>query len=116
MNNYDDITNESIKWYNINLSWILDNPCRIIITRVYGSLKSNALLNFIKQQDDDNFSAIDKIYAYVKCPIEAKYQYFIEKCKKVVLNNFKIQRLVLNIQIIECVSIKSTTQAENVMY
>ena len=62
MMKYDDITKEIIEEYNLNLSRVLDNPCRILITRGCGSLKSNALLNFIKQQDDDNYSAIDEIY------------------------------------------------------
>ena len=36
--------------------------------------KKNALPTLIKQQDDDDYSIIDKIYFYVKDPHEGKYQ------------------------------------------
>ena len=36
-------------------------------------------LNLIKQQDDDDYSVIDKIYLHVKYPNEAKYHYLIKK-------------------------------------
>ena len=38
--------------------------------------EKNALLDRIKQQDDD-YSIVDKIYLYVKSPNELKYQYLI---------------------------------------
>ena len=40
-------------------------------------------------------------------PSETKYQYLIKKRKKMVLNDWKIQRLLLNIQIISMVSMKT---------
>ena len=42
------------------------------------------MLNLINNQPD-----IDKIYLYAKDPYEAKYQYLINKCKKVGLDHFK---------------------------
>ena len=44
----------------------------------FGSGKTNALLNLMKQQDDDNYSVIHKIYLHVKDPNEAKYQDLIK--------------------------------------
>ena len=42
-----------------------------------GSGKTNALLNLINNQQDN-----DKIYLYAKYPYEAKYQYLIKKNMK----------------------------------
>ena len=40
-------------------------------------------LNLVKQQDDDdNYSIIDKIHLHVKDPYEAKYQYPIKNREK----------------------------------
>ena len=40
-------------------------------------------LNLVKQQDDDdNYSIIDKIHLHVKDPYEAKYQYPIKNHEK----------------------------------
>ena len=41
--------------------------------------KKNAFLNLIKEQNNDNYSFIDKTYLYVKDPSGAKYQYLINK-------------------------------------
>ena len=84
-----------------------------------GSEKTNALLSLIKQQDDNEYSVIDKKFLYVKDPNEAKYQYLHKKREKNGHENLKNLRLLLNIQIICRMSIrilKSTTKAENVMY
>ena len=43
-----------------------------------GSEKTNALLNFIKEQDD-----IDKIYLYAKDLSEPRYEFFIKKLEDV---------------------------------
>ena len=64
-----------------------------------GSTKTNALLNLIKQQDDDGYSVIDKIFLYVKDPNEAKYQYLIKKRENSGLENLN-DYLIFNIQII----------------
>ena len=64
-----------------------------------GSAKTNTLLNLIKQQDDDGYSVIDKIFLYVKDPNEAKYQYLIKKRENSGLENLN-DYLIFNIQII----------------
>ena len=48
-----------------------------------GSEKTNALLNFIKEQDD-----IDKIYLYAKDLSESKYELFIKKRKDAGIKHF----------------------------
>ena len=64
--NYD----ESVKInHNPNWSYILDQPHRILVIGDSGSGKTNVLLNLIKHQRPD----IDKIYLYIKDPLEAKY-------------------------------------------
>ena len=64
--NYD----ESVKInHNPNWSYILDHPHRILVIGDIGSGKTNVLLNLIKHQRPD----IDKIYLYIKDPLEAKY-------------------------------------------
>ena len=77
------IAKENTEGHNPNWPWILEHPYKILITRGSGSGKTNALLNPIKQQDDDNNSAIDKLYLYAKDPNEAKYQHFIKKHEKI---------------------------------
>ena len=64
-------------------SYIPDHPYSILIIGGSGSGKTNALFNLIDEQP-----GIDKIYLYVKDPYEAKYQYLINKCKRVGLNQF----------------------------
>ena len=51
---------------------------RILIIRGFGSGKTSALLNLIKEQDD-----IDKIYVYAKYLNEPKYDFLIKKRKDV---------------------------------
>ena len=62
-----------------------DHPYRILIIGGSGSAETNALINLIKQQDND-YSIIDKIYLYVEDPYKAKYQYLIKNRENVVLN------------------------------
>ena len=102
---------------NPNWPQILNHPYGISVIRSSGSGKTNALLNLIKQQYG-NYSVIDKICLYVKDPKEANYQYLIKNAKKVVLNDWKIQRLLLNIEKISRMSIqtlKIKTQKENMI-
>ena len=49
----------------------------MLIIRSTGSRKTNALLNLIKEQDNDEL--IGKIYLYVKVLNEPKYQFVIKK-------------------------------------
>ena len=69
MINFDDYTNENETERNSKWPYILDHPYRILIIGDSGSGKTNALLNFIKNQPD-----IDKIYLYAKDLYEANYQ------------------------------------------
>ena len=51
---------------------------RMFITGPSGSGTTNALLNLIQKQDNDNL--IGKIYLYAKDLTEPKYQFLIKKC------------------------------------
>ena len=84
MINFDDYTNENKTEHNSKWSYIPDRPYRILIAGGSGSGKTNALLNLVNNQLD-----IDKIYLFAKDPYEAKYQYLINKRKKVGLDHFK---------------------------
>ena len=87
MINYDDVTKENINKHYLN--WP-DHPYRILIIGGSGSVKTNALLNLIKQQNyDDYYSIIGKIYLFVKNPYEAKYQYLFKNVIKNGLENLK---------------------------
>ena len=70
-------------------------------------LEKNTLLTLIKQQHDDDYSFIDKIYLYVKDPNEAKYQHLIKKSER---NDLQII-CMMSIKIL-----KSPTQEKNVVY
>ena len=60
--NYDDVTKENINKHNLNWLGIPDHLYRILVIGGSGSGKTNALINLIEQQDDDDYSNIDKIY------------------------------------------------------
>ena len=83
MINFDDYTNENKIEHNSKWPCIPDHPYGIFIVGGSGSGKTNALFNLINNQPD-----IDKIYLYAKDPYETKYQYLINKRKKVGLNHF----------------------------
>ena len=70
MGNYDQSFEIN---HNPNWSYIPDHPYSILIIDGSGSGKTNVLLNLIKNQRPD----IDKIYLYVKDPLESKYQLLI---------------------------------------
>ena len=82
MINFDEYTNENKKEHNLNWRYIPDQPYRILIIGGSGTGKTNALLNFINNQQD-----IDKIYLYRKDPYEDKYQYLINKREPVGINH-----------------------------
>ena len=50
----------------------------------------------IKQQDDGNYSVIDKIYLYIKDPSGAKYQYLLKKCEKNDTENLKNSKALID--------------------
>ena len=62
MINYDDVTKENIKEHNLNWPRIPDYLHIILMIGGSWSGKTNALLQPIKQKDDDDCSIIDKTY------------------------------------------------------
>ena len=60
MFNLDDITNENNEEYYVKWQYIPDHPFRMLVIGSSGSEKTNALLNLIREQDNDSF--MDKIY------------------------------------------------------
>ena len=64
MINYDDVTKGNINKRKLNWPLIIYLWYRILILGGFGSEKINGLLNLIKQEDDDAYSIIDKIYLY----------------------------------------------------
>ena len=87
MINFNDYTNENKTEHNSKWPYFPDHPYRLLIVGVSESGKTNALLNLINNQPD-----IDKMYLYAKDPYEAKYQYLIDKSKKVGLDQFNDPR------------------------
>ena len=83
MINFDEYTNENKKEHNLNWPYISDHPYRILIIGGSGTVKTNALLSLINNQQD-----INKIYLYAKDPYEDKYQYLINKRESVGLKHF----------------------------
>ena len=82
--NYDNVTKRKHRLRSP------DHPYRTLIIGGSGSVKTNAVPNLIKQQDDDDYSIIDKIYLNVKDTHETKYQYLIKNAKIMVLKIWKI--------------------------
>ena len=79
MFNLDAITNKNNK--DDDKKW----SCRMLIIGLSGSEKTNALLNLIQKQDNDN--PIDKIYLYAKDLSEPKYQLLIKKPQDAVMKH-----------------------------
>ena len=78
MINLDSITKENNKEQNEKWPYISEYPYKNFVIGISGSVKTNALLNLIKKQDD-----IDKIYLYPKDLSKAKYKFLIKKCGNV---------------------------------
>ena len=68
MINLDSITNENNKKCNEKWPYIPDHPYIVIIISGSGSVKTNALLSLINEQND-----IDRIYLYARDLSEPKY-------------------------------------------
>ena len=77
MFNLDDIANENYKDHNNKWPYIPDHPYRISVIGGSGSGRTSALLNLIKEQDNDNLT--DKISLYAKDLNEPKYQFLNKK-------------------------------------
>ena len=76
---FDDITNENNAGHNLKWSYIPDYPYRMLIIGGFGSGKTNALLNLIREQENDEL--MDMTYLYAKDINEPKYQLLIKKHK-----------------------------------
>ena len=85
MFNLDDTTNENKKDHNKKWPYIPDHRYGMLIIEGSGSGKTNALLNLVKEQDNDIL--IDKIYLYAKHLNEPKYQFLIKKREEVGINH-----------------------------
>ena len=83
MINFDDYANENKTEHNSNWLYIPDHAQRILTIGGSGSGKTNALLNLINKQPDN-----DKIYLHAKDLYEAKYQFLINKRKRIRLKHF----------------------------
>ena len=70
---------------NPNWPYISDYPCTILIIVNSRWGKTNVLLNLIKHQRPD----IDKIYLYVKDPVESKFQLLINRGEKLGMYKLK---------------------------
>ena len=82
MKNYDHLVEIN---YNPNWPDILDHRHRILIIAGLGLKKTNVLLNLTKHQRSD----IDRIYLYVKDPLESKHQLLNNGREKVGFENLK---------------------------
>ena len=58
----------------------------MLIIEPSGSRKTNALLNLIQKQNNNN--PIDKIYLYAKDLSKPKYQFLNEKCENAGIKNY----------------------------
>ena len=76
MFNLNYIINGNNEDHNKKWPYVLDHPYRMLIIGGSRSGKTSALLNLMKEQDDDNL--IDKIYLYTKDSNEPKYQFLIK--------------------------------------
>ena len=80
--NYDEL----VEIYHItNWPYIPDHPQRILMIGGSRSGKANVLLNLIKHQQPD----VNKIYLYIKDPLESKYQLLINRREKVEIENLR---------------------------
>ena len=85
MINYDSVTKRNINKHNLNWPQTPDHPYRILIIGSFRSGKTTALLNMIKQQHDDDYSIIHKIYLHVKDSYQTKCQYLIKNVTIMVI-------------------------------
>ena len=114
MINYHYIKKENTQENNPNWSQILDHPYRKLIARGSGFGNTNMLLDMIKQQNDDNYSAIDNI---LRIPMKQNIHIILKKLKIVVLKRLKHAKTIEysnNMQ--DVYENMSTTRIENIKY
>ena len=83
MISFDNYTSENKTVHKLKCPNFPDHTYRILIIGDSGAGKSNALLNLMNNQSDN-----DKIYLYAKDPYKAKYQYLINRRENVGLDHF----------------------------
>ena len=83
MISFDNYTSENKTEHKVKCPNFLDHTHQILIIGDSGAGKSNALLNLMNNQSDN-----DKIYLYAKDPYKAKYQYLINRRENVGLDQF----------------------------
>ena len=76
MINLDNIRNDKKPKHNKYYPYIPDHPYRLLIIGDSGSGKTNALINLINEQNDN-----DEIYLYARDLSKPKYEYLIKKCE-----------------------------------
>ena len=79
--NLDDITNENNEDHNKKWPYIRDHPYIKLIIGCSGSGKINALLNLIREQDNDEL--IEYIFLHSEDFSERKYQFLLQKSEEV---------------------------------
>ena len=85
MINIDDYVNENKTEHDKTWPYKPDHLYRIIIIGGSGSVKTNTLLNLIKEQDYHD--VINKIYLYARDLSEPKYQFLIKKREDAGIKN-----------------------------
>ena len=83
MTNFEDVTNDKKTERNLKWPYISNLQYRPLIDGNCGSGKTNALLSLINNEAD-----IDKMYLQTKDARELKYQFLINKRKKLVLQHY----------------------------
>ena len=89
MINLDYITREDTKPHNSNWPKIPEHPYRILIIGGTGSGKTSELFNLIKQQNDDDYSIIDKVCLYAKIYLKQNINILFSKYKNKDLKDVK---------------------------
>ena len=74
--------------HNPNWPYISDHPYRMLIIGGSGSGKIDALTNLIKHQWPD----FDKIYLYIKDPLESRYELLINE-REIECSNWKFKKI-----------------------
>ena len=97
MFNLDVITNENNVKHNLKEPYIPNHLYRILVNGASGSGKTNALLNLIREHNNDEH--IDKIYLYVKNLNEPKYELLIKKREDVGIKHLKDPKVFIEYSI-----------------
>ena len=95
MINYDDVTKENIKELDPSCWKVIYHLYRISINQGSGFGKTNALLNIIKQQNDDDYNINDKFICMLMIQMKQNTNILLKKHEKFILMSMKIQRLLL---------------------